>query len=77
LYELANIKWCDITIQDAFLSIVIPRSKTDQFRQGSTVVVAKTRNVTCPYAMLLRFASMAQAELSAYEYIFGKLTFHR
>ena len=75
--DISNLKWCNVIFHDAHMSIFISRSKTDQLHVGSSVVIAKTGHVTCPYTMLLRFASMAQVDLSSEQYIFGKLTFHR
>ena len=50
--ELANIRPCDLEISKDHLTIQIPCSKTDQLRQGSEVVVARTSSETCPEAML-------------------------
>ena len=50
--ELANIRPCDLEISEDHLTIQIPRSKTDQLRQGNEVVVARTSCETCPVAML-------------------------
>lgn len=75
--EISNIKWCHITVHESHLSLFLPRSKTDQLHVGSTVVIAKTGNPTCPYNMLLRYAAMAQADMSSTNFVFGNLTFHR
>ena len=50
--ELANIHPCDLMIGPDHLIIQIPRSKTDQLRQGSEVAIARTFTETCPVAML-------------------------
>ena len=50
--KLANIHPCDLTIGPDHLIIQIPRSKTDQLRQGSEVAIARTFTETCPVAML-------------------------
>ena len=41
------------------MSIHIVSSKTDQFRQGDRVLVARTDSPTCPVAMLERYYSLA------------------
>ena len=38
--EVANIRPCNLTFSEGHL---IPRSKTDQMRQGNEVIIAKTR----------------------------------
>ena len=75
--EICNIKWCHITFHVSHLSVFLPRSKTDQLHVGSTVLIAKTATPTCPYNMLLRYASMARADTSSNTFAFGKLVFHR
>jgi len=37
---------------DTYFSFYIPRSKTDQYGSGSTRVVTRTGNPTCPFNML-------------------------
>ena len=41
------------------MPIHIVSSKTDQFRQGDRVLVARTGSPTCPVAMLERYYSLA------------------
>ena len=41
------------------MSIHILSSKTDQYRQGDSVLVGRTGSSTCPVAMLERYYSMA------------------
>ena len=42
------------------MSIHINSSKTDQYRQGDSVLVARTGSLTCPVAMLERYFAMAK-----------------
>ena len=53
--ELINLRPCDITIDAEMMSMKIVRSKTDQLRQGDSVVVARTGMSTCPVAMLEQY----------------------
>ena len=50
--ELAKLRCWDITFTESAMSVHIASSKTDQYRQGHTVLVARTGNATCPVAML-------------------------
>ena len=54
--ELAKLRCCDITFTESAMSVHIASSKTDQYRQGDTVLVARTGNATCPVAMLEHLA---------------------
>ena len=57
--ELAKLRCCDITFSHTRMSIHILSSKTDQYRQGDSVLVGRTGSSTCPVAMLERYYSMA------------------
>ena len=46
--ELLNIKVSDIIFQDAYMSIFIESSKTDKYREGAWVLIAKTNTKLCP-----------------------------
>ena len=50
--ELVNLRPADISMEDNMMRIHIVRSKTDQWRQGDEIVVARTNSSTCPVAML-------------------------
>ena len=46
--ELAKLRCCDVTFTPPSMSIYIASSKTDQYRQGDRVLVARTGSQTCP-----------------------------
>ena len=50
--ELINLRPCDFQVSDEMMTIKIRHSKTDQWRQGDDILVARTANSTCPVAML-------------------------
>ena len=53
--ELINLRPCDCSVTEEMLIIHICRSKTDQLRQGSELLIARTNSSTCPVAMLERY----------------------
>ena len=53
--ELINLRPCDFKISEEMMIIKIRHSKTDQWRQGDKVLVARTANRTCPVAVLERY----------------------
>ena len=53
--ELAKLRCCDITFSHTLMSIHILSSKTDQYRQGDSVLVGRTGSSTCPVGMLERY----------------------
>ena len=57
--ELAKLRCCDTTFGSTHIEVHIVSSKTDQYRQGDSVVVARSGSPTCPVAMLERYFSIA------------------
>ena len=50
--ELVKLRCCNVLFNPSGLSINLPRSKTDQYREGSFVLIAPSSTPTCPVAML-------------------------
>ena len=63
--ELAKLRCCDISFSDASMTVHIASSKTDQFRQGDSVLIACTGSPTCPVAMLERYLFLASLSRSS------------
>ncbi|XP_071804731.1 uncharacterized protein [Asterias amurensis] len=55
--DLSVVKRNDCKITSDHLTIHLPRSKTDQFRQGSEGVISRTFKSTCPVAVTERYFS--------------------
>ena len=75
--ELASLRCCDIQFLGEYLNIFIQKSKTDQYRDGHWLVVAKTGNVTCPYEMLRRYFSLAKLNTATEVFVFRALSFFK
>ena len=56
--ELAKLRGCDIKFNTDSMSVHITSSKTDQYRQGSSVLIARSQTATCPVAMLERYFTL-------------------
>ena len=65
---MSNIKACDVTFFPSYASIFLESSKTDQFRDGAWIVIARsdlpTCPVICPVKALEEYISAAQIDLS-------------
>ncbi|CAH3199245.1 unnamed protein product [Porites evermanni] len=72
--ELANIQPKHLTFCDGFVKIFVPRSKTDVYREGNYVYIAKLENKHCPVAILLRYIQAANLDLSSHLPLFRPLT---
>ena len=56
--ELAALKESDLHILPDHMEIFIESSKTDQYRDGAWVVIARTSAKTCPVSMAERYISV-------------------
>ena len=72
--ELIHIRPCDLSIDGSMAKIHFPRSKTDQFRQGSEVVIARSGAPTCPVNMVERYMSMAAVNPASEQFLFRGIT---
>ena len=68
--ELIKLRCCDISFDTESMSISLPKSKTDQYRVGSTVLVAWSASMTCPVAIMEQYFRRAELSRDGGEYIF-------
>ena len=70
--ELVQLRRCDFQFEDSFMIIFVQRSKTDTYRDGAWVVIAKS---TCPVMITLRYIAVAFFSEDSEDFIFRPLTF--
>ena len=75
--ELSNIKMNNSELQDTHVKITIEKSKTDMYRRGSSVIIAKTDNDLCPVFWLKRYIELNDLEYNSDEYICRSLPFFK
>ena len=68
--ELANIRPCDLQLSSSCVTVKILKSKTDQYRQGSEVVIARTGSDTCPVTMLEEYLRRGAIDLDSKLFLF-------
>ena len=61
--ELASPSCCDASFCDTFVKIYVFKSKTDVYRDGAYVLLAKSDSVSCPFRMLNRHVRTANLGL--------------
>lgn len=66
--ELLNIRICDIVFNVAYMAIFIESSKTDKYRDGAWVMIAKTGTKLCPVENVMKYIKWSQ--LKDDEYLF-------
>lgn len=58
--ELAALRESDVKFYNEHLEVFVESSKTDQFRDGAWVPIARTHSDTCPVAMLERYMKLSE-----------------
>ena len=73
--KLARLRCCDVSFCDSLVKIYVYKSKTDVYRDGAYVLLAKTGYVSCPFNLLRRYVSAANLDLSSSLPFFRSLYF--
>ena len=68
--ELSNIRCKNLSLQDDYLKLNIPKSKTDQYRHGCEILISKGLTSACPVTMLQRYMSLANLEFESDSFLF-------
>ncbi|XP_045209806.1 uncharacterized protein LOC123561472 [Mercenaria mercenaria] len=68
--EVSNLHCNDVQFNSDHLVLKIRQSKTDVYRDGSEIVIAKSCSSACPYSMLQRYMSAAHLSINSDEYLF-------
>ena len=74
---LLSIRRSNIVTADLWHKIFIELSKTDKYREGSWVYIAKTGNFTCPYTYLIKYLEVARIPSFSQNFIFRSLRYHK
>ncbi|XP_078352499.1 integrase/recombinase xerD homolog isoform X1 [Oculina patagonica] len=61
--ELCAIRACDIKFFPTYVSIFLESSKTDQFRDGAWIAIARSDQETCPVKALEQYIAAAKIDL--------------
>jgi len=68
--KVCNIRLCDMELNPSYLKIKIPKSKSDQLRQGDEVVIARSASKYCPVFMLECYMEKAGITFGSDKYLF-------
>ena len=72
--EMLELRRSDISFHSDHMSIFIHKSKTDQLREGKTLVISKTSGDLCPVRLLQSYLVRAEIQDSSSEFIFRPIT---
>lgn len=73
--ELVSLKRSDIHFHASHVNIFIAKSKTDQLREGNSVLIVRTNSDICPVHMLKAYLLQANIANNSQEFIFRSVTF--
>ena len=68
--EVCKLKCNDVEFKDDHIVLRIVSSKTDVYRKGSEIVIAKGQTAACPYSILRRYVEAANLSLESTSFIF-------
>jgi hypothetical protein len=72
--ELLKLRSCDLLFNSVYLSIFIESSKTDKYRDGAWVLIARTGTDLCPVVNLERYMTWTGISPESDHYIFCNLS---
>lgn len=68
--EVSSLKCNDIVIHENHFVLFIAKSKTDQYRNGNEILIAKGNTSACPYNMLVRYIELANIDVKSDSFLF-------
>jgi len=76
--EPAKLRCCDVNFYNLdYVKIIIASSKTDVYRDGSSVLLARSGTVTCPYTILSRYFHLAALNCNSSDFVLGNLVYQK
>ena len=72
--EITQIRCSDLQFSSTDVRVRVQHSKTDQYRDGNEVLIARTGSSVCPVAMLERYMAMANLTPAVENWLFRPLT---
>lgn len=72
--ELLKLRRCDISLNPVYMSVFIESSKTDKYRDGAWIIIARTGTLLCPVVNLERYFMWAKIDIESDIYLFSHLT---
>lgn len=71
--ELLSIRANDVIFHDNYMSIAIRQSKTDIYRDGDSIVIAKTGTKLCPVTNLQMYINKSEIDVHCDTFLFRSL----
>lgn len=68
--ELSNVKCCDVSIEGSYMKINLEKSKTDQYRFGSEILISRGKTSACPVNLLQKYIRLGNIDMLSDYYLF-------
>ena len=75
--EIRSLRAKDIVFHDDYFTLQLPKSKTEQYRKGDSILIAKGKTTACPYLTLQKYFRLAGIVADSEEYIFRPVFYHK
>ena len=75
--EAPCIRRCDVAFHSSYLAIFLEKSKCDQYRQGRTVLIARTGTPMDPVCRMYKYLQAADIPVNSQKYIFRGIRFDK
>lgn len=75
--ELANLHVKNICFHDLYMSVHIASSKTDVYRRGNDVLIARTGKDTCPVYWTKLYLELAEISGKLNDFIFHSVSYFK
>ena len=75
--EALCIRRCDVAFHSSYLAISLEKSKGDQYRQGRTVLIARTGTPMDPVCRMYKYLQAADIPVNSHKYIFRGIRFDK
>ena len=75
--EALCIKRCDVAFHASYLAVFLEKSKCDQYRQGRTILIARTGTSLDPVVLLYKYLQAADIPVNSEKYIFRGLRYDK
>ena len=72
--DVSRIRRNDISFNDGFMVIKVPKSKNDQLRRGREVVISEIHSCACPVKLLKRYLTEFQIPPDSRDLIFSPIS---
>lgn len=68
--EISSLVCKNVKVFDQYLLLYIEKAKTDQYRNGNEVLIAKGHTVACPFSMFQRYLVVSKVSLDSDYFLF-------